>query len=132
VLANPAQRYVAAFANAVGTTVGVAVLMYLLAQNEGYIKDSFPSVFNHPTWGKTYYAVEAYGWLGALIISVQPVFLQPLVAVCTMADMNRAVLIASVLAGRTLKCVKPRPSVLIYSGSGCMHDCSFFVVVSLF
>eukprot|EP00038_Savillea_parva_P013128 m.7369 g.7369 ORF g.7369 m.7369 type:complete len:343 (+) comp2441_c0_seq1:63-1091(+) len=103
VLANPSRRYVAAFANAAGTTAGVAVLIYLLTQNEGYIKEAFPSVFTHPTWAKTEWAVETYGWFGAFFISIQPVFLQPLVAVCCLANMSKAVLVACVLAGRTLK-----------------------------
>jgi membrane protein YqaA with SNARE-associated domain len=103
VLANPPRRRVAAFANAVGTTAGVAVLVYLFIQNDEYIKESFPSVFDHPTWAKTEWAVSHYGWFGAFLISVMPVFLQPLVVICCLAKMSKLVLLGCVLTGRTLK-----------------------------
>lgn len=103
VLANPKRRYVAAFANAVGTTIGVAALVYLLTHNRDYIKETFPTVFEHPTWDKTKIAIDSYGWVGAFIISIQPVFLQPLVAVCSLANMSNQMLLGCVLCGRTVK-----------------------------
>lgn len=104
VLANPSQRRITAFANAVGTTVGVAVLVYLLSQNKTYIEDKFPQVFETRTWEITSSWVEEYGAIGALLISILPVFLQPLVSLCVLGgEMHSLVLLGAVLVGRTIK-----------------------------
>ena len=102
--ANPKMRYVTAFANAVGTTVGIALLIYLMeSQGVSYIETAFPKQLESTVAVTTQKYWDEYGLFGAVIISTMPIFLQPLVFIGVMAKTSMATLVSCVLVGRTIK-----------------------------
>eukprot|EP00040_Diaphanoeca_grandis_P005760 m.34393 g.34393 ORF g.34393 m.34393 type:complete len:351 (-) comp16968_c0_seq2:220-1272(-) len=104
VLANPKMRYLVAVANAVGTALGLAVLIYVMEQQgTDYVKDTFPTMFENAVWNRTATAVTDYGHGGAIFISAMPIILQPLVVLGLLAGMNAGALLACVFIGRVIK-----------------------------
>lgn len=104
VYANPKMRVVAAFANAVGTTIGIALLIYLMqTQGVSYIETNFAKQLASPVAVRTQKYWDEYGIAGAVFISMMPIFLQPLVFIGVMAKTPMATLVTCVLVGRTIK-----------------------------
>jgi membrane protein YqaA with SNARE-associated domain len=104
VWARPDRRYYSAVANAIGTTVGAAAVVYLVqTHGVGYLTDAFPQMFAHEGWGKTKALIQSYGPLGVALISAMPIALQPIILFATLAEINPAVLVGCILVGRTVK-----------------------------
>jgi hypothetical protein len=83
VLANGAQdhrRITAAFANALGTTIGAALLIALIERNgvESVIA-TFPSIFASKTWERSKELIITYGFGGTVVVSMMPIVLHPAV-----------------------------------------------------
>ena len=124
VYANPKMRHVTAFANAVGTTIGIALLIYLMeSQGVSYIEATFPKQLESSVAVTTQRYWDEYGLLGAVIISMMPIFLQPLVFIGVMAKTSMVTLVGCVLVGRTIKYIImaelaiAAPHLLKYFGS---------------
>jgi membrane protein YqaA with SNARE-associated domain len=124
VYANPKMRHITAFANAVGTTIGIALLIYLMeSQGVSYIEATFPKQLESAVTVTTQKYWDEYGLLGAVIISMMPIFLQPLVFIGVMAKTSMATLVSCVLVGRTIKYIImselaiAAPHLLKYFGS---------------
>jgi membrane protein YqaA with SNARE-associated domain len=104
VFAAPARRPYIALVNAVGTTLGVAILVFLIQQNgTEWVKFSFPSVFQGRVWEMTQAAFQQYGVIGGFLISCLPVVLHPLIFIALLTGMNVVTLLATIFAGRIVK-----------------------------
>jgi len=108
-LARPDRRFVAAFANALGTTFGIASLIII-----GRNSDVFPK-FEGESWKNTRDLVESYMHIGVILVASMPILLHPMVFFA-IPLMDPIALLGCVLLGRFLKyCVMVQ---LACSGSG--------------
>ena len=106
VLANPGRRLYIALVNAAGTTLGVAILVFVIQRNgTDWVKLSFPSVFLGGVWEMTEAAFQKYGAIGGFLISCLPVVLHPLIFIALLAGMNVVTLVGTIFAGRVVKYV---------------------------
>lgn len=107
VLANGAKlqrRLTAAFANALGTTVGAALLIALIERNGVQaVTDTFPSIFASKTWERSKELIHAHGFAGTAAVCAMPIVLHPAVIFAVTAGMQRSTLLAAVLLGRMVK-----------------------------
>ena len=108
-----------AFANALGSTVGIAALMWVVTRPGGagmaYARAKWPDLFGDGGgggaldaegaggWARTRGLVRDYGVAGAVLVSAMPVVLHPLALFGVAAGMAPATLCACVLVGRTVK-----------------------------
>eukprot|EP00039_Didymoeca_costata_P029918 m.27032 g.27032 ORF g.27032 m.27032 type:complete len:333 (-) comp7856_c1_seq1:968-1966(-) len=107
VLAKPERKYICAIANALGAALGMAALVYVCGGEEG-IRSRFSIIFDEQgkyQWAllKSKELVEAGGIPGAVVISVLPIVLHPLVVFGLFLGMSAPVLIMCILAGRIVK-----------------------------
>lgn len=107
VLANGAKlqrRMVAALANALGTTIGAAMLVHLIDQHGvDAVLNAFPSIFGSKHWDRSKELIDAYGFVGTVVVSAMPIVLHPAVIFAMTAGMSRASLLTAVMVGRTIK-----------------------------
>ncbi|KAJ1622401.1 hypothetical protein T492DRAFT_600528 [Pavlovales sp. CCMP2436] len=107
VLANGAKlqrRLTSAVANALGTTIGAAMLIALIEQKGVQsVTDAFPTIFASKSWERSKGLIEDYGFLGTIGFSAMPIVLHPGVIFALTAGMNRATILAAVMIGRTIK-----------------------------
>lgn len=106
ILGRQSSWLLTAFLNAVGATVGVVSLIYLVnLRGVDYIRESFPQIFTSSTWTKTEQLMEAYGFGGSVMVASMPIVLHPLVLFGVISGMDQTAIVASVLIGRTIKYV---------------------------
>ena len=107
VLANGARlerRVTAALANALGTTVGAALLLRLIDQNGvDAVVDSFPSIFASKGWERSKELISAHGVAGTVLVSAMPIVLHPVVIFGITAGMQHSTLLGAIMLGRTIK-----------------------------
>jgi len=104
ILGNRKRWYVAAVANALGATLGTAILL-LLVRERGleYLNDTFPTVLASPAWAKATGLMQSYGVGGMLLVSSLPIILHPVIAFGMLSGMSNGTILTIVMAGRTIK-----------------------------
>mmetsp|Transcript_55053 Transcript_55053/g.87221 ORF Transcript_55053/g.87221 Transcript_55053/m.87221 type:complete len:186 (+) Transcript_55053:67-624(+) len=124
VLANPRRWFTTALANAVGTVIGCAVLVYFIEiKGTDFIKEAFPSTFSSKWWAWTEGMMQAYGTIAAVPVSAMPIILHPLIFFAKLSKMDDSVLLLSILVGRIFKyCImaqmaKTAPHALKFFGA---------------
>jgi len=104
VLANPRRRFVAAVLNAVGTTMGMGVLLYLVElHGKAWLTSALDERFNLHEWERTRYLMQTYGVLGAIVVASMPVVLHTVVALGVLAGMSPLTMLGAIFVGRTVK-----------------------------
>merc|ERR1711918_19364 len=93
-----------AIANAVGTTIGAALVLYLITQNgTDWLTATFPSVFGSNQWERTSSMMQQHGWLGCIAVSAMPVVLHPLILFAHLTRVGSLELLSAILLGRFIK-----------------------------
>ena len=96
--------YVAAVANALGATLGTAVLLYLVRERGlEYLNETFPILLASPAWAKATGLMQTYGVGGMLLVSSLPIILHPVIAFGMLSGMSNTTILTIVMAGRTVK-----------------------------
>lgn len=103
VLARPGNgRFLMAFANAFGTTMGISVLIYYLLSH----KEEFDSAFKQLLTPEMMAMATSYadrGVFGVVIFAAMPLILHPIVVIGIAVNMSIPSLIVSILVGRFIK-----------------------------
>jgi len=106
ILARPERWPSTAFANALGATVGTALMLTLIRARGDpliYLQETYPSVLANPAWQKAMGWMNVYGVPGMLLVASLPIFLHPIIAFGLLAGMSDATILSIVLTGRTFK-----------------------------
>ena len=106
VLARRERWATTAIANALGATLGTAMMLYLIRINGdplAYLEQAYPTVLANPAWKKAMGYMETYGVGGMLLVASLPIFLHPIIAFGLLTGMSDATILAIVLTGRTVK-----------------------------
>ncbi|KAL3903754.1 MAG: hypothetical protein SGPRY_011549, partial [Prymnesium sp.] len=107
VLARPRRWASSALINALGATLGTALMLYLIRASHGdpldYLKEAYPTVLSSPAWLKAMGYMDRFGAAGMLLVSVLPIFLHPVVVFGLLSGMNDATILLIIMTGRTIK-----------------------------
>ena len=96
--------YVAAVANALGATLGTAVLLFLVRERGlEYLNETFPILLASPAWAKATGLMQTYGVGGMLLVSSLPIILHPVIAFGMLSGFSNAAILSIVMGGRTIK-----------------------------
>ena len=122
VLGRPKRWRLTALANALGATVGSAVLLFLLRQQgEALLHEQFPTVLASPAWAKTTQIMTQYGAGGMVLVASLPLILHPVIAFGILGGHSDATILGIILCGRTLKYL-----VMAYLAAHAPHALRYF------
>ena len=119
------KRYYVAFANAVGATAGIALLVFgfhvgssSVDTQEVNVEDDQDNVERFAEWKKMQVFLEEYMLVGIVMYSTLPIILHPMVFfVLHNGIADKITLLMCILIGRTIKyCVMAELAYLTYSG----------------